>query len=332
MPRDPAATAVLGTATSLLRRTGLRTGACIAVEIPLFHGFGLGVLLLGIALGGKLILRRHFDAEATLAAVSEHRVRMLAVVPVMVQRLLAVPAAVRERHDLSSLAVVLCGAAPLRALLATEFIESFGEVLYNGYGSSEVGIGSLATPRDLRVAPGTVGRPVLGTEVRILDDARRPVAPGVVGQVFVGSALGFAGYTDGRDKDRVDGLIDSGDLGSLDARGRLFLAGRADDMIVSGGENVYPQEAADILAAHPRLRDVAVVGVDDEEFGQRLAAFAVPEPDRAPTAEEIRDYLRHKVSRFQQPREIHLVAELPRNPAGKIDRRALHALPRCPPE
>ncbi|MBF6543063.1 AMP-binding protein [Nocardia brasiliensis] len=331
VPRDPAASAVVGTATSLLRRTGLRTGAAVAVEIPLFHGFGLGVLLLGIALGGKLILRRHFDAAATLAAVSEHRVRMLAMVPVMLQRILAVPVADRARFDRSSLSVVLCGAAPLRPALATEFIEAFGEVLYNGYGSSEVGIGSLATPADLRGAPGTVGRPVLGTEVRVLDDAGRRVPPGVVGHVFVGSALGFTGYTGGGDKGRVDGLINSGDLGSLDAHGRLFLAGREDDMIVSGGENVYPQEVEDVVAAHPELCDVAVIGVDDDEFGQRLAAFAVPEPGCAPSVDDIREYLRHNVSRFQQPRDIRLVAEIPRNPSGKIDRPALRSLLLQPP-
>ncbi|WP_067536448.1 AMP-binding protein [Nocardia crassostreae] len=326
VPRAPKVTSVTGTAASLLRRTGLRTGSVVAVSIPMFHGFGLGMTLLGIALGGTLVLRRRFDAVETLAAVAGRRVRLLAVVPVMLQRILAVPSEFRAGFDLSSLRVVLSGAAPLSPTLATESVGEFGALLYNGYGSSEVGIGALATPEDLRDAPGTVGRPVLGTEVRILDDAHRRVPAGTTGHVFVGGGLGFAGYSGGGDKHRVDGLIDSGDLGYLDPHGRLFIVGRADDMIVSGGENVYPQQVEEVLAAHPRLRDVAVIGVDDAEFGQRLAAFAVPAAGSAVDAEQLQEYLRPKVSRYQRPREIRVVTEIPRNPTGKLDRGALRSL------
>ncbi|WP_458687848.1 AMP-binding protein [Nocardia tengchongensis] len=326
VPRSPDILSVTGTAASMLHRTGMRAGAVATVGIPMFHGFGLGVSLLGIALGATLVLRRRFDAPAALAAVAEHRVQALAVVPVMLQRILAVPDEVRDGLELSSLRVVLSGAAPLNPALATEFIGKFGAVLYNGYGSSEVGIGTLATPDDLCVAPGTVGRPVLGTEVRILDDANHAVPAWVTGHVFVGSGLGFTGYSGGGDKSRIDGLINSGDVGFLDPHGRLYIVGREDDMIVSGGENVYPQEVENVLAAHPDLHDVAVIGVPDSEFGQRLAAFAVPAPGSALDAEQVREYLWTKVSRYQRPREVLVVAEIPRNPTGKLDRRALRSL------
>ncbi|MBB5915144.1 acyl-CoA synthetase (AMP-forming)/AMP-acid ligase II [Nocardia transvalensis] len=326
VPRRPELSMVGGTAAAIIRRTRLRTGAVIAAGIPMFHGFGLGIVLLGIALGGKLVLRRRFDAEAASAAVAAHRVEMFAGVPVMLQRLLAVPGEVRRGHDLSSLRVVLSGAAPLSPALAQRFTAEFGELLYNGYGSSEVGIGTLATPADLRSAPGTVGRPVTGVEIRVLDDTGSELPPGRVGRIFVGGGLGFTGYSGGGDKTRVGGLISSGDLGRLDIRGRLFLVGREDDMIVSGGENVYPQSVENVLAAHPSLADAAVIGVPDDEFGQRLAAFAVPARNQQPTAEGLREYLRDKVSRHERPRDITLVPEIPRNPTGKIDRKALRTL------
>ncbi|MFD0000291.1 AMP-binding protein [Nocardia sp. NPDC127526] len=323
VPRRPGLSMIAGTAASILHRTGLRTGSVIAVGIPMFHGFGLGVLLLGLALGGKLVMHRHFDAEAALAAIAGHRVDMFAGVPVMMQRILALPNATRRRYDLSSLRVALSGAAPLSPALAREFTAVFGEVLYNGYGSSEVGIGALATPADLRVAPGTVGRPVTGVEVRILDEAGRELPPWAVGRIFVGGDLGFSGYSGGGNKDRVDGRISSGDMGYLDAGGRLFLVGREDDMIVSGGENVYPQEVEYVLADHPALAEVAVIGVDDAEYGQRLAVFAVLAPGHQLDPGELRDFLHDKVARYQRPRDITLVPEIPRNATGKVDRKAL---------
>ncbi|GAB4584732.1 hypothetical protein Ntsu_25640 [Nocardia sp. IFM 10818] len=323
VPRRPGLSMIAGTAASILHRTGLRTGSVIAVGIPMFHGFGLGVVLLGLALGGKLVMHRRFDAETALAAIAGHRVDMFAGVPVMMQRILALPNATRQRYDLSSLRVALSGAAPLSPALAREFTAVFGEVLYNGYGSSEVGIGALATPEDLRVAPGTVGRPVTGVEVRILDDTGRELPPWAVGRIFVGGDLGFSGYSGGGNKDRVDGRISSGDMGYLDAGGRLFLVGREDDMIVSGGENVYPQEVEYVLATHPAVADVAVIGVDDAEYGQRLAAFAVLAPEHHLDPGELRDFLHDKVARFQRPRDITLVAQIPRNATGKVDRKAL---------
>ncbi|MBF6133956.1 AMP-binding protein [Nocardia otitidiscaviarum] len=318
VPRRPSARSFLGPGLS-----ALRSGTTIVVGIPLFHGFGLAVLALGLLLGGTLVLRRGFDPEAALAATAARRADAWAVVPVMLRRVLDLPTEVREGYDTSSLAAVLCGAAPLTPALAHRFMDDFGEVLCNGYGSSEIGIAALATPAELRAAPGTVGRPVAGAAVAVLDTAGRPVPAGRTGRICVGGAQGLSGYSSGHDKQRVAGLIDSGDLGRFDAAGRLCVVGRSDDMIVSGGENVYPQVVENVLAAHPDVSDVAVMGVDDEEHGQRLVAYVVAATGSSPSVTRLREYLYPNVSRFERPRDIMITGEIPRNAAGKIDRAAL---------
>ncbi|WP_306360219.1 AMP-binding protein [Nocardia sp. CC227C] len=323
VPRRPSVRSFLGPGLSALHRLGLRGGSTIVVGIPLFHGFGLAVLALGLSLGGTLVLRRRFDPEAALAATDIRRAEAWAVVPVMLQRVLDLPPEVRARYDTASLAAVLCGAAPLTPALAQRFMDVFGEVLCNGYGSSEIGIAALATPAELRAAPGTVGRPVAGAAVAVLDSAGRRVPAGGTGRICVGGAQGFTGYSSGHDKQRVAGLIDSGDLGRFDAAGRLFVVGRSDDMIISGGENVYPQAVENVLAAHPDVSDVAVLGVDDEEYGQRLVAYVVAATGSSPSVTRLREYLYPNVSRFERPRDIMITGEIPRNAAGKIDRTAL---------
>jgi acyl-CoA synthetase (AMP-forming)/AMP-acid ligase II len=200
---------------------------------------------------------------------------------------------------------------------------AYGDILYNGYGSTEVGIGALATPSDLREAPETVGRPVAGCPVRIFDDNDRPVGPHVTGRIFVGGDLTFEGYTGGDSKAVVDSMLSTGDMGYFDESGRLYIVGREDDMIVSGGENVYPRAVENALAEHPDVADNAVVGVPDEWFGQRLGAFIVPRPDSDISETAVREYLQDKVSRFEQPRDIFIVEGIPRNPAGKVLRNEL---------
>ena len=205
--------------------------------------------------------------------------------------------------------------------LARRFSDSYGDVIYNGYGSSEVGIGALATPADLRDAPETVGRPVAGCPVAILDDSGRRVGPDITGRIFVGGDLTFDSYTGGGKKDVVGDMMDTGDMGYLDEAGRLFIVGRQDDMIVSGGENVYPRAVENALAEHPDVADNAVIGVADPDYGERLAAYVVPQNTIGEA--ELREYLKDKVSRFEQPRDIRIVEAIPRNPAGKVLRNDL---------
>jgi acyl-CoA synthetase (AMP-forming)/AMP-acid ligase II len=324
VPREPKIGSALGIGATILDRTGLRVGSRIALAVPMFHGLGFGVLVLTIGLGGTALTLRRFDAEDTLAQASHWRADGLTAVPVMLARILDLPDEVRQRNPLTSLRVVISSGSRLDPTLAQRFSDAYGDVIYNGYGSSEVGIGALATPADLREAPETVGRPVAGCPVVILDDNGRPVGPGITGRIFVGGDLTFDSYTGGETKDAVGDMMDTGDMGHFDEAGRLFIVGRADDMIVSGGENVYPRAVENALAEHPGVADNAVVGVADPDFGERLAAYVVPQTtlDEA----ELREYLKDRVSRFEQPRDIRFVEAIPRNPAGKVLRKDLPTL------
>lgn len=310
---------------TLLVRLPFRAREPMLIAPPLFHGFGFSFLALGLFFGSTIVLRRRYDAEEALAAVERHRITALVAVPVMLQRIMDLPEEARRRYDTSSLRTVVSAAAPLGAELARAFMDAFGDVLYDVYGTTEAGLGALASPEDLRAAPGTVGRPLHGTALKILDEDHAEVASGMMGHVFVGSGFAFEGYADGRANVTVGGLVNTGDLGHLDEDGRLFIDGREDDMIVSGGENVFPQEVEDVLRTHPAVADVAVVGVEDAQFGQRLAAYVVRRPRaEADTREgELQAYVRANLERFKVPRDVVFVDELPRNPIGKLLRRRL---------
>jgi acyl-CoA synthetase (AMP-forming)/AMP-acid ligase II/NAD(P)-dependent dehydrogenase (short-subunit alcohol dehydrogenase family) len=322
-PRNPELSAALGPVATIFSNIPLRAGEPIFVAPPAFHGFGLAFLSLGLMLGTTVVLRRRFDPEETLAAIERHRASTLVAVPVMLDRILRCPAESRRRYDTSSLRAVVSGASALSASTSAGIGEAFGEVLYNLYGSTETGFAAIAGPADLRAAPGTVGRPPLGTTLKVLDAERREAPPGEVGHVFIGGRLVFDGYSgDEAPKETVGGLMNTGDLGHLDAEGRLSIDGREDDMIVSGGENVFPQEVSDVLGRHPAVADVAVIGVDDEEFGQRLRAYVVA-ADEEPTEEELRSHVRQHLPRFQVPRDVLFVTEIPRTATGKVRARAL---------
>jgi fatty-acyl-CoA synthase len=322
-PRTPSLHALVGPLTTLLDQVRLRAGEPLLIAPPLFHGFGLAYLGLGLFLGCPLVLRRKFDPEGALLAIAQHRVATLVGVPVMLRRILEVPAATRARLDTSSLRAALSAGAPLDGKLATDFMDLFGDVVYNLYGSTETGFGAIATPRDLRAAPGTVGRPPLGTRLKVLTATQAEAPVGATGRVFIGGPLVFNGYSGGGSKEMASGLMSTGDLGHFDAAGRLFIDGREDDMIVSGGENVFPREVEEVLARHQDVADVAVLGVADAEFGQRLQAFVVPRPDAHPSADELKAWVKANVARYKVPREVVFVAQLPRNATGKLLRAQL---------
>jgi fatty-acyl-CoA synthase len=328
-PRSPSARAVLGPTTTLLERVPFRAREPMMIATPLFHGFAFAFLALGLFLGSTIVVRRGFDAEATLAAVSEHGVTTMIAVPVMLQRILQLSE--NERNvDAGSLRIVLSAAAPLSGDLSRDFMGAFGEVLYNGYGSTEIGFGAIATPSDLRAAPGTVGRATHGATVKILGEDRAELAAGRTGHVFIGGDLVFEGYTGGGSKETVDGLMNTGDLGHLDREGRLFIEGREDDMIVSGGENVFPQEVEDVLRGHDGVADVAVIGMEDSEFGQRLEAFVVRRTGVDVSEDELTAHVKENLERYKVPRSIVFIEELPRNAMGKVLRSRL-AIPSSTP-
>lgn len=321
VPRKPHASAFLGVTASALHRLGLRSDDTMMVCPPAFHGMGAITLLLGLALGNTVVLHRRFDAAEVVNAVETHAVTTLVAVPTMLQRLLTVP---DVGHRARSLRSVLSGAAQLSPTVAEAFMDVVGDVLHDGYGSSEVGIVTLATPADLRAAPGTVGRPTLASSIRILSAAGGEQPTGEVGHVHVKGPMTFDGYSGGGHKEVRAGYVATGDLGHLDAAGRLFIDGRADDMIVSGGENVFPQPVEDALLSHPSIADAAVTGVPDPAFGQRLRAFVVLRGEEL-DEDAVREHLRTRLARFEMPRDIVVISEIPRNATGKVLRRQLAA-------
>jgi acyl-CoA synthetase (AMP-forming)/AMP-acid ligase II len=313
----------LGPLAAMFSKIPLRAREMTMIAAPLFHSWGFAHFTLGLALTSTYALRRRFDPEETLRATQDTGATALVVVPVMIQRILELSPETLARYDLSSLRVVAASGSALPGELATKWMDTFGENLYNLYGSTEVAWATIATPEDLRAAPGTAGRPPRGTAVRIVDADGNDVAPGKTGRVFVGNEMAFEGYTGGGGKDVLDGLLSSGDVGHFDSDGRLFIDGRDDEMIVSGGENVFPREVEDLLSDHGQIKEVAVIGVEDEQFGQRLKAFVVLSEGADLTPDEIKDHVKSNLARYKVPREVEFLDSLPRNATGKILKREL---------
>ncbi|TFH16044.1 MAG: acyl-CoA synthetase [Acidimicrobiales bacterium] len=306
----------LSSAMGVLERIPYRSGDVAVIPTPLFHAWGLAQLTVAASTGSTAVLVRRFAVGATLEAIESNRANVLAVVPVMLQRILAEDGP--DARDTSSLQIVACSGSALPAAVATAWMDRYGENLYNVYGSTEVGQATLATPDDLRAAPGTAGRVIAGTVVEVVDADGNGVPTGGTGLIVVGSDAQFTEYTGGGTKERVRGLMSSGDVGYFDAQGRLFVTGRADDMIVSGGENVFPLEIEEVLLSHDDITDAAVVGVPDAEFGQRLAAFVVVNPGGSIDAGDVRAIVASRLARHKVPRDVTFVDELPRNTTGKL--------------
>jgi fatty-acyl-CoA synthase len=310
-------------AGAMLERMPMRAREATVVAPPLFHGTGLLIALLSIGLGSKLILRRRFDAAQFLDDIANHRATAVCVVPIMLQRMLALGEDEIRDRDVSSLRVVFCAGSQLPAEVAISTMDALGEVIYNLYGSTEVALATMTTPEDIRAAPTSVGRPLLGSRVRILDEHGRGLPQGQVGRIFVGTLSPFEGYTGGGAKEIVDGMLSTGDVGHFDADGRLFIDGRDDEMIISGGENVYPREVEELLLTHPAISDAAVLGVEDPDFGQRLRAFVVLRDDQQLSAETLQAFVKENLARYKVPRDVVFLDDLPRNPTGKVLKREL---------
>jgi fatty-acyl-CoA synthase len=324
-PRDEAG---LDGAVALLKMP-FHSGGRTHIAAPMFHTWGWAHLNMAMLLGSTVVLRRKFDPADALAAVDEYDCDGLVVVPVMLQRILRLPAEQRS-GDYSQLRVVAVSGSALPGDLATEWMDTFGDNLYNTYGSTEVAWATIATPEDMRAAPGTAGKPPPNTVVRLYDDAGKEVPRGETGRIFVGNSMLFGGYTGGGHKEVIDGLMSTGDVGRLDEAGRLFVEGRDDEMIVSGGENVFPKEIEDCLIRHDAVADAAAVGVDDEEFGKRLRAFVVVADGRDVDEDTLKGWVRDNLARYKVPREIVFVDELPRNATGKVLKRTLAGWPEVP--
>jgi fatty-acyl-CoA synthase len=293
------------------------------VIAPMFHAWGFAHMGLGLALGCRVVVRRRFDSSDALETIARERPEVIALVPVMAQRMLELPADTRARFDCSSLRIAAFGGSAIPGDLAVRFMDAFGDVVYNTYGSTEVAVVSVAGPADLRADPATAGRPVSRVVVKLLDEEGSPVADGEPGRIFVGSSGAFEGYTGGGSKDVRDGLMSTGDMGRFDAAGRLTIEGRDDDMIVSGGENVFPREVEDVISGLDGVREVAVVGVEDDQFGQRLCAYVVADDGASLDEDGVKEAVRGQLARYKIPRDVVFRAELPRTTTGKILKREL---------
>ncbi len=311
---------------ALLSKIPLRAGDAVSVAPPMFHAWGLANAALALGMGSTVVMRRRFDPERLLDDLAEHGCAALVVVPVMLQRLLALGDDTVRGRDLSALRIIAASGAQLDGALATRVMDVFGDRLYNLYGSTEVAYATIAAPEDLRAAPGCAGRPPFGTVVKLFDERGREVPVGQTGRIFVGNPYQFSGYTGGGTKDVIDGLMATGDVGHFDDGGRLFVDGRDDEMIVSGGENVFPREVEELLATHAAIADAAAIGVPDEQFGARLRAFVVLRRGQNLTADEVQSFVRDNLARYKVPRDVVFLDELPRNPTGKVLKRELAAM------
>jgi fatty-acyl-CoA synthase len=290
---------------------------------PIFHALGLSQTILGVALGSTLVLSRRFDPREVLDSLEQNQASTLVVVPVMLQRILALDDDAFEGHDFSKLRIIFVSGSQLSAALAQHATDVFGDVIYNLYGSTEIAYATIATPEDLREAPGSVGKVVHGAVVKIFGEDGQELPHGETGRVFVGNAIQFEGYTGGGDKDKIEGLMSSGDVGHFDQQGRLFIDGRDDEMIISGGENVFPAEVEELLSAHEDVLEAAVIGVDDEQYGQRLKAFVVLRPGAKLSEDDVKDYVKQNLANYKIPRQVVFLDELPRNPTGKVLKKDL---------
>ena len=310
----------------VLSSVPFKAGEVTALPSPMFHALGYLHATIAMTLGSTLVLHRRFKPAVVLSDVATHQVTAIVVVPVMLSRMLDALEAMPTKPDLSNLRIIFVSGSQLGAELATRAMKDIGPVVYNLYGSTEIAFVSIARPQDLKKNPATVGPMVKGVRVRILDDSGGEVSTGKVGRIFVGNFFPFEGYTGGGNKEIIDGLMSSGDVGYFDADGLLYVSGRDDEMIVSGGENVFPAEVEDLISGLPEIIEATAIGVDDKDFGQRLRAFVVLKDGATLTEDAIKDYVRNHLARYKVPREVIFVAELPRNPTGKILKRELRKI------
>jgi fatty-acyl-CoA synthase len=317
---EPRSLSLIG---GLLGKVPFRAHEVTELCVPMFHALGFMQAIVGVGLGSTLVVRRRFDPETTLDSLEEHRATALVVVPVMLSRILDLGEQKIEQRDTSDLRIIFVSGSALGADLARKATKAFGPVVYNLYGSTEIAYATIATPEDLRADPSTVGKVVRGSIVKLFDENGNEVPEGETGRIFVGNLSQFEGYTGGGNKDTLQGLMASGDVGHFDTEGRLYIDGRDDEMIVSGGENVFPAEVEELLCTHESIQEAAAIGVDDEKFGQRLKAFVVAQEGAQLTEDEIKDYVKENLANYKVPREVVFLDELPRNPTGKVLKREL---------
>ncbi|BBZ26333.1 acyl-CoA synthetase [Mycolicibacterium madagascariense] len=307
----------------VLSHVPFKGGEVTSLPAPMFHALGYLHATIAMMLGSTLVLRRKFKPATVLADIEKHRVTAMIVVPVMLSRLLDELEKTSPKPDLSSLRIVFVSGSQLGGELANRALKDLGPVVYNLYGSTEIAFATIARPQDLSINPSTVGPVVKGVKVKLFDENGKEVPKGEVGRIFVGNTFPFEGYTGGGHKAIIDGLMSSGDVGYFDEHGLLYVSGRDDEMIVCGGENVFPAEVEDLISGHPEVVEATAIGVEDKEWGHRLRAFVVKTDGASVDEDTIKAYVKDNLARYKVPREVIFLDELPRNPTGKILKREL---------
>ncbi|WP_171055191.1 long-chain-fatty-acid--CoA ligase FadD2 [Mycobacterium sp. DBP42] len=310
----------------VLSHVPFKAGEVTALPAPMFHALGFLHATIAMMLGTTLVLRRRFKPATLLEDVEKHQVTAMVVVPVMLSRLLDHLEQMTPKPNLSSLRIVFVSGSQLGAELASRALKELGPVIYNLYGSTEIAFASIARPKDLSINPSTVGPVVKGITVKIIDDNGKELPQGQVGRIFVRNTFPFKGYTGGGGKQIIDGMLSSGDVGYFDEHGLLYVSGRDDEMIVSGGENVFPAEVEDLISGHPDVIEATALGVEDKEWGARLKAFVVRAEGASLDEDTVKAYVKEHLARYKVPREVVFLDELPRNPTGKILKRELRNL------
>jgi fatty-acyl-CoA synthase len=310
----------------ILSHVPFKAGEVTSLPSPMFHALGYLHATIAMFLGSTLLLRRRFKPPLVLEDIEKHKATALVVVPVMLSRILAALEKMDEKPDLSSLRIVFVSGSALGADLAERGLKDLGPVIYNMYGSTEIAFATIAEPKHLEFNSSTAGPVVKGVKVKIFDDNGKELPQGEVGRIFVGTSFPFEGYTGGGKKQIIDGLLSSGDVGYFDERGLLYISGRDDEMIVSGGENVFPAEVEDLISGHPDVVEATAIGVEDKEWGHRLRAFVVKKQEASLDEDTVKHYVRDHLARYKVPREVVFLDELPRNPTGKILKRELREI------
>ncbi len=310
----------------VLSHVPFKANEVTSLPAPMFHALGFLHGTIAMMLGTTLVLRRRFKPATVLADIEKTRATAIVVVPVMLSRMLDELEKTQPKPDLSSLRIVFVSGSQLGAELATRALKELGPIIYNLYGSTEIAFATIARPQDLSKNPATVGPVVKGVKVKIYDDNGKELPQGEVGRIFVGNTFPFEGYTGGGHKQIIDGLMSSGDVGYFDEDGLLYVSGRDDEMIVSGGENVFPAEVEDLVSGHPEVVEATALGVEDKEWGHRLRCFVVKAEGSSIDEDAIKSYVRENLARYKVPREVIFLDELPRNPTGKVLKRELREM------
>ncbi len=316
----------LESVADMMLQAGMRADDRHLTVCPLYHSAAPAFVGITMALGATVVLMNHFDPAGALAIIDRERITSTMMVPTMLVRITNLPPAELARHRQSSLRWIMSGAAPLATETARRTMAVFGPTLWNFYGATETGLVTMAGPQDHLARPGTIGRALRGNTIRLVDDAGHDVPCGEVGELYARNTTLMSGYHDdaaATSAAELDGYYSVGDLGRVDADGYYYLESRKHDMVISGGVNIYPREIEDHLHAHPAILEAAVVGVPDPEWGETLRAYVVLRDGFELTEPELVDYCRRELADFKRPRSVVFLAELPRNPTGKVLKRDL---------